>query len=285
MFTSNHNSSYKRSRSCCSFAMALLIAVVVALGGSFAPARAASTQTPWQNLTPSKMTAVWWQWLFSVPYEESPVYDGDATTPGGAKAYNGQPYSDLLFLAGTFGIQELQNGDVLGKVTRSITVKKGTAFFFPLINTEWDNVCNRPNLGGNCFGQDKFPHNLGVPKLQALAAVNVDSTTGLYTKLTQTDQTFENFIGSPQNIIYPRLKSPPFSYKLPTTDNLLQASGIEASGTVAPAVADGYYSSVPGILAPGYYKLEFGGSFPITDAQGYPHTFSEAITYKITVTE
>ena len=257
--------------------MALLTAVVVALGSSFAPARAASTQTPWQNLTPSKLTAVWWQWVFSVPVINSPLYDET-----GANAYSRQPYSNLLFLAGTFSIQQLQNGDLKGEVTRSINVKRGIAFFFPLINTEWDNICGRPNLGGNCFGQDKFPHNLGVPKLQALAAAAPDSTTGLYTKLTPTNQTFDAATGDTQNILYPRLQSPPFSYKLPATDNLYQYSGIDVSGTVSPAVADGYYSFVPGTLAPGYYKLEFGGSFPIND-QG--NTFSEAITYNITVTE
>ena len=261
MFTSNHNSSYKRSRSCCSLAMALLTALVVALGGSFAPARAASTQTPWQNLTPSKLTAVWWQWVFSVPVTSSPLYDET-----GDNAYSRQPYSNLLFLAGTFSIQQLEDGDLKGEVTRSITVKQGIAFFFPLINTEWDNICGRPNLGGNCFGPPypKFPHNLGVPKLQALAAAAPDNTTGLYANLTPTNETFDA-PGASQDILYPRLQSPPFSYKLPATDNLYQYSNIDVSGTVSPAVADGYYSFVPGTLAPGYYKLEFGGSFPIID--------------------
>jgi len=276
MFTPNQT-SYKPSRSCCALAMALLTAAVVALGSSFAPARAASTQTPWQNLTPAKLSAVWWQWVLSVPVTYSPLYDET-----GDNAYSRQPYSNLLFLAGTFSIQQLQNGDLKGEVTRSISVKQGIAFFFPLINAEGDNVCGRPNLGGNCFGQDKFPYNLGVPELQALAAVSVNSTTGLYAKLTPTNQTFDTATGATQNILYPRLQSPPFSYRLPATDNLYQYSGIDVSGTVSPAVADGYYSFVPGTLVPGYYKLEFGGSFPIND-QG--NTFSEAITYNITVTE
>src|SRR5215467_2619974 len=54
-------------------------------------------------------------------------------------------------------VTEQQNGDVLGQVTRSITLKPGTALFFPLLNSEFDNTCGRPNLGGNCFGLQRFP--------------------------------------------------------------------------------------------------------------------------------
>jgi hypothetical protein len=220
-------------------------------------ANAKSTKTPWQNLTPSQLTAVWWQWAFSVPKTNSPLYEDI-----GSDAYNGQPYSNLLFLAGTFSVAELQNGDTLGKVTRSISVKQGIAFFFPLINGEQDNVCLRTNLGGNCFGLNKFPSNLGVPKLQAKVAEVVNATTGLFARMTPTDETFNQPTGQIQNIIYPRLQSPPFSFRLPATNNLYQFQGVDVSGTVAPAVADGYYSFVPGTLEPGYYKLEFGGGFP-----------------------
>ncbi len=58
-----------------------------------------------------------------------------------------------------------------GTVTRDISVKQGTALFFPLVNIEWDNECGRPSLGGNCNPRaKKYPNNLGVPKLQAFAA-------------------------------------------------------------------------------------------------------------------
>ena len=83
-----------------------------------------------------------------------------------------------------------------------------------------------------------------------------------------------------------RLQSPPFAYNVPATDNLYLYFGISGvSGEVAPAVSDGYWSYIPGTgagsLAPGNYVLQFGGSFPIND-QG--NTFTEAITYHITVT-
>jgi len=52
-------------------------------------------------LTLSQLTAVWWQWVLSIPVSDSPLVDET-----GAHAYSGQPYADLLFLCGTFTIQE-----------------------------------------------------------------------------------------------------------------------------------------------------------------------------------
>ena len=236
---------------------------------------AQSTHTPWQNLTPSQLTAVWWQWAFSIPESSSPLFDDT-----GARAHNGQPYSDLLFLCGTFSITNLQNGDVIGEVTRSISVKQGTALFFPLINSELDNVCGTPHLGGNCFNVPQFPQVLGVQQMQAKVAAQLDSVivTSLHSMLTPTDAKFNKATGPTQNLNMPRLQSPPFSYTLPATDNLYQ---INVSGTVSPAVADGYYSFIPGTLLPGYYVLRFGGSAVINEMG---NTFTEAITYQITVT-
>jgi len=263
-------------------ALSTVLGLLLAASPAFAPlpqeTHAASTRTPWQNLTQSKLTAVWWQWVFSVIVSDHPLFDDT-----GSKAYNGQPYSDLLFLGGTFTAIQLQNGDVLGKVTRSISVKKGTALFYPLLNTELDNICGRPNLGGNCFGVKKFPNNLGVPALQAMAAAVQDPATGLFSKLTPcSDATCVTFTGPTVNTGYTRLQSPPFSYTLPKADNIYEFFGVDVSGTVAPAVADGLYSFIPGNLAPGYYRLQFGGVLPINNGA---NTFTEEITYDITVTK
>jgi hypothetical protein len=198
----------------------------------------------------------------------SPLFDNT-----GANAHNGQPYSDLIFLGGTFSVTDLQNGGVLGQVTRSITLKPGTALFFPLLNSEFDNTCGRPNLGGNCFGLQRFPAVLGVPQLQALVIAIGDTVTGV-------NSTLEKGTGPIQNLNTPRLQSPPFQFTLPVADNLYQFSGINVSGRVAPAVADGYYSFIPS-LVPGNYVLRFGGSQVINQGG---NTFTEDITYLITVT-
>ncbi len=249
---------------------AMALVWVIALPAQTAHAQ--STQTPWQNLTPSQLTAVWWQWTFSIPASISPLVD----TTGSNAAVN-QPYysargnDGLFFLGGTFAVTQLANGDLLGEVTRAISVKQGTTFFFPLLNAEWDNVCYRPNLGGNCFNLPKFPQVFSVPQERAIVAAQEDPATGLNATLTLPD-------GSTHDLGYQRLQSPPFSFTLPPgPDNLY---GVVEQGTVAPAVSDGYWSSVPGTLAPGVYVLRFGGTAPLT---GTAH-FIEVITYDITIT-
>jgi hypothetical protein len=271
--------------------LAVVGAFVVAIACVFSPliqkAQAQSTQTPWQNLTQPQLSAVWWEWILSVRVSSSPWFDAT-----GAQAATGQPYfsapggnGNLLFLIGTITIQQLQNGDVLGQATRTITIKQGTALFFPLINSEWDNICGKPHLGGNCFSAEKFPNVLGVPDLQALAAASIDAVTTLNATITPTSKTFKR-VGATSNVLISRLQSPPFAYSVPASDNIYDYFGIPGiSGTVAPAVSDGYWSNIPGTgansLVPGYYVLQFGGSFPINQ-QG--NTFTEAITYRITVT-
>jgi hypothetical protein len=235
---------------------AIVAAAAVTMVWAFSPplqnAHAQSTHTPWQHLTLSQLTAVWWQWAFSIPVSQSPWYDST-----GAHAYSGQPYSDLLFLAGTFVLEPLANGDVVGEVTRSLSVKQGTAFFFPLLNTETDNTCGTPHLAGPCF--EGHPYALGVPQLQAIVKAQQDIATGLYAMLTPTNKNFNTATGATANVGYARLQSPPFAFTLPATDNIYQSFGINVSGTVAPAVSDGYWAFIPGMLPAGYYRLEFGG--------------------------
>src|SRR5262249_9511515 len=149
-----------------------------------------------------------------------------------ANAYVGQPYSDLLFLGGTFTTTTtncdptMTNCDVLGEVTRSISVKQGTALFFPIINTEVDNVCSRPNLGGNCFNAPKFPNNLGVPALRAMAANGIDPVSGPKSTLAPCSDATCTTTGTPVNVDFARLQSPPFSFTLPATDNVDQSFGV-----------------------------------------------------------
>jgi hypothetical protein len=250
---------------------------VLAMSNVGPPSQRAYASASWQKLTQAELTVIWWQWLYRVPASQSATFDDT-----GANAYNGQPYSDLLFLTGTLS-STVVGGDVLGSAMRSINVKQGTALFFPLLNDEFDNVCGRPSLGGDCNpNATKFPNNLGVPQLQAMAAESIDFASDLRVTLTPTDQNF-NQNGPPIPLVYTRLPSPqPFPYKLPATDNLLQFQGINIRGTVAPAVGDGYYSLIPlGTLTleQGYYKLNFGGKVPLTGGN-----FILDITYDITVT-
>ena len=115
------------------------------------------------------LTATWWQWLYTVPLPENPGFD---TT--GEYAFENQPFDDLIFLAGTFSQQTVEN-DVYGEATRSITVERGTAFFFPLINTEWDNVMfNTPTPGTASVVNNPEDGGLTIKELYANAASSVD---------------------------------------------------------------------------------------------------------------
>jgi hypothetical protein len=86
--------------------------------------------------------------------------------------------------------------------------------------------------------------------------------------------------GRAQNLSYHRLQSPPFSYDLPARGNIFQiAFNVDVKGTVAPAVSDGFWTMIPGKLAPGNYELRFGGTSPTSDTTN----FIEVITYRITI--
>src|SRR5262245_59664768 len=82
------------------------------------------------------LTALWWQWVNAQPAVDvggtntNPVLDST-----GAYATVGQengigPGNKFFFLAGTFG----------GEVTRTVTVPRGKALFFPVLNYEADNA-------------------------------------------------------------------------------------------------------------------------------------------------
>src|SRR5262245_59764128 len=116
------------------------------------------------------LTARWWQWVYAQPAVDT---GGTNTNPvldtTGAHATAGQehgigPGNKFFFLPGTFG----------GDVTRTVTVPRGKALFFPLLNIETDNAVDPPT-------------NNKVPKLKALAKASIDVATSLYATLDGHD--------------------------------------------------------------------------------------------------
>jgi hypothetical protein len=65
--------------------------------------------------------AAWWSWALGVPAATNPILDPDGSF--GAIDQSGK----VWFLAGTFG----------GSAERTVSVPKGKAIFFPLINSVW----------------------------------------------------------------------------------------------------------------------------------------------------
>lgn len=243
---------------------AFLIAVALAL--TSVSALGQSNRQPWRNQSQEQLSTVHWQWVLGSQVTHHPLFDAT-----GADAFVNQPYftapggpGQLLLLGGTFSVNQTANGDILGQATRKITIKQGTALFYPLLDAEWDNLLQSPHLGGMLNG-----HPTGVPVLKEIVSVSPDSAVDLFSTIN----------GAPAG--FSRLQSGPFSYRLPQTDNVLQSSGIDVTGTVAPAVSDGFFTFVPASkLVLGKNILRFGGAFPY-NADG--NLFIEDITYEITV--
>jgi len=172
-------------------------------------------------------------------------------------------------LCGTFALNpdpNDPNGGLLGVANRSITLKQGTALFFPLINFEQDNVALRPGRLGAGFGVPGG--NLSIPQMQAITGNAANSATALVATLAQAPTVV--------SLPHARLQAPVFAYKMPKTDNIYQYFGVDVSGAIAPAVADGHWAFVPpGTLQPGAYVLKFGGHVP---------GFTQDIEYHLTVT-
>ena len=196
-----------------------------------------------------KLSAQWWQWAYSFPVSNNPLFDET-----GAQACLGQQDpGNIFFLAGVINVS--------GTATRNITVPSGTRLFFPVLNTEWDNVGFSP---------------MTVEELYQMAADAVNSTTELHASID----------GRPvQNLSSYRATSNPFCYTMPATDNIAQAFGLGsdllpfacASGfCICPAVSDGYWL-LTSPLPIGQHTVNFGGTAT------RPISFSLDITYDITV--
>lgn len=72
------------------------------------------------GLSYGEWAAKWWQWVYSIPRDQNPLYD--ETGENCAVKQIGS----VWFLVGTFG----------GSITRECTIPSNTSLFFPLINTE-----------------------------------------------------------------------------------------------------------------------------------------------------
>jgi len=192
--------------------------------------------------TPAQLTAAWWQWILSIPAEDNPGFDDTGTN-----AMVNQPFAgkELVFLCGSF---------VSSDATRAIRVPAGTSLFFPVVNAENDEIF--------------YDRPVSVRRLRADAAATIDGTEDRHAELNGTALT------------QVRLESPVFRYKLPAEGNIYQALGVDVSGTIAPAVSDGYWCYTQPLPA-GEYTLTFGATFPSPTPAQPPFTFN--ITYLITV--
>ncbi|MBL8188431.1 MAG: hypothetical protein JNK38_10510 [Acidobacteria bacterium] len=230
----------------------LAIAMVVALG-LMTPIQASCPQVIPNGSAYQKLAADWWKWAFSFPTSINPLFDET-----GSQAYLGDR-GNVFFLAGVY--------NVTGTATRTVTVPAGKPLFFPVLNSEYDNVLFRPPYLGGPITPPPQPNPLSVPELYAASADVVALTSELHATVDGC---------SIPGLFSYRAKSAPFSFRLPATDNIYQFFGVDVSGTVAPAITDGYWLFLQP-LPPGNHTVNFGGTF------GAPVNFTLDITYHITV--
>jgi hypothetical protein len=169
------------------------------------PTIAPPHSTPYGH-TYGEWGALWWRWLYSIPFDMNPAAD---TT--GEFAAVGQK-GPVWFLAGV---------TVTGTVTRTVEVPAGKALFFPVINSVWVTTCN---------GEPRTKEGI-----RALPYVTpfIDAATGLAAEID----------GVPvQDLGQYRAESPLFCTSLAyygvTTPEELEAAGFCAPGESNPNCTD-----------------------------------------------
>jgi hypothetical protein len=196
--------------------------------------------------TYGEWSAAWWQYVFSIPLPDNPLFDDT-----GAKCGVGQS-GQVFFLVGKF----LSGSSTSVSATRDkCTVPAGTPLFFPILNSECDNV------GGE-------PPPETVPQLRVVCKSTIDGATNMSAEVDGVEIKDLDSAATPY-----RVTSPVFSYTLPE-NNIYQAFGLDVpAGTYEPAVADGVFLMLAP-LSPGSHTINFHGELS---------GFTLDITYHLTV--
>lgn len=150
---------------------------------------------------------------------------------------------------------------------RTCSVPAGTTLFFPIINSEWDNL--------NVTGQPPLQNSLD--QLRALAKGDIDGITSMSAALD--GRAVQGLTGP--NTAYRATPARPFFYTLPADNLPTAAFGAPFSGTVPlpGAVADGVFLMVAPLNV-GTHVLHWQGTADIPEPPGH---FAQDITYRITV--
>ena len=195
--------------------------------------------------TYGEWSAKWWQFVLSIPAADSPLLLDDKNTIN--------QRGPVWFLTGKFCLNA--SCATFLPVTRSVTIPEGKAVFFPVANSEWDNLGVSPPLT--------------VAEERAAAQASQDAVTTMNADLD--GQAIDNLdpLTSPFRVL-----SPVFDYSIPD-NNLYQALGYPfGAQTIKDAVGDGVYVMLRP-MSPGLHVLHFAAAFNFN--------FAFDVTYYITV--
>jgi hypothetical protein len=177
-----------------------------------------------RGLSYGEWAAEWWKAMFAIPVvdDDHPLFSGGAVE--GPKG--------VLFLTGVFSDPD--------PAVIEISIRPGTALFFPVINAE----CSE-------FEPEPF-HGDDEAEMRAQANHHMDNTSGRFAKID----------GRPvQRLDDYRCESPLFVWGPLPEGNLFQYFGMTApAGTTSPAVDAGYYLLLHP-LSVGKHTVEFGARF------------------------
>jgi hypothetical protein len=170
-----------------------------------------------RGLSYGEWGAKWWQAAFAIPViaNDHPLFSGGVF--GGDKG--------VVFLSGVFGPPA---------VTIDVTVRPGTALFFPIVNTECSVLEGPPFHGDN------------EQELRDCANGLVDQTFGLFGEIDGVKVT---------NLDSFRVESPLFEFGPLPTDNIFGAP----PGTTSLSVDAGVYLMVHPLSA-GRHVIHFGAA-------------------------
>jgi hypothetical protein len=203
--------------------------------------------------TYSELSAAWWQWAFSIPVANHPLFDN-------ADCSTGQS-GPVWFLGGKF----CQTGsNCNGSATRSCSIPARKAVFFPILNVE-DSAPEEPAFG---CGNSLPPLLSGT--IAEMRQCDESVMNGTYNLEADLDgKTIRNLKTDF------RVQSIEFDVTWPD-DNVLTAigEGPFPAGTFSPVVDDGVYVMMQPLPA-GSHTLHFQGTFS--------NGFTENITYHLNV--
>lgn len=205
--------------------------------------------TPIGGQTQTDWSILWWRQAL-----ESPAGQSLPNDPTGAQAFRGDN-GDVFLLAGVFGTT----------ATRSVTVRADQTLFFPLINggaTALDSSYGQPNPTDADIRRD--------------AEEFVGDASDLYVRLNGTN------LADPADLLAAhKIVSPAYDLDLKPDSLMVTEFGYPVG--LLRSVDVGWWVAVAG-LAPGQYTLTFGGvTMPNGLYDGLP-SFTQDITYTLTVT-
>jgi hypothetical protein len=235
------------TRAVLGFLAIFIVATLWASASEHANAQVFPVNTKPYGLSYGEWSARHWQWLFSLPANEHPLFDTADCSAGQA--------GQVWFLGGTFAAIETEPGVIVGEATRECTVPSGTALFLPIVDVECSTI------EGN--GET-------AEELRDCAESVADFIDSQSLHLEIDGDPVTNLQGY-------RVQSPPFTIGPLPDNNVLGAP----PGATSLSVSDGVFVMVKP-LSVGEHTIHFTGTIDLSPMSG--PIFTQDITYTMTVT-